>query len=238
MAKPTLLPRHAETSGGTPDANITEPSSGEKDTGYVSGTAASSSKTNWILWIIYLWIKWLDGTITTKQTKRVARRRQVHLGAAYVVNPANGAEIVVSGGAGNIARIPDMDGGALSFANNTNSPRTIVPINLDEDEQLEQVKARVQLYDTACVVTMKVYRMDYSPTTFGAGDKDQLGSTQTTTATTNRQNLDCSGLTELIDGLGEAGEWYTHVVEFDCSAFTLGYEIQALSIYTSVPTPP
>lgn len=62
MARPTLLPRHAETAGGTPDANITEPSSGEKDTGFVSGTAASSAKTNWILWIVYLWIKYFSET--------------------------------------------------------------------------------------------------------------------------------------------------------------------------------
>lgn len=58
--KPTVLPRWAETAGGTPDANILEPNSGQKDTGWVTNQVPPSSVMNWLQWLAYKWIAYLD----------------------------------------------------------------------------------------------------------------------------------------------------------------------------------
>lgn len=73
--KPSTLPRHAETSGGTPSAGITEPSSGEKDSGFVASTAASAEKTNWVLWVMYLWTKFLNDLFDTTAGSDTAMRQ-------------------------------------------------------------------------------------------------------------------------------------------------------------------
>lgn len=65
MAKPVSLPRWAETVGGVPDANIVEPNEGKKDTGYTPpvlgvGDIPTSGGLNWILWLLYKWIEWVN----------------------------------------------------------------------------------------------------------------------------------------------------------------------------------
>jgi hypothetical protein len=69
MAKPASLPRWAETGGGTPASNIIEPTSGKKDTGYVTvaaspggkGDVPTSGGLNWFMRLVYKWCEWLDG---------------------------------------------------------------------------------------------------------------------------------------------------------------------------------
>jgi hypothetical protein len=69
MAKPTDLPRWAETAGGTPAANIIEPSSGKKDLGFSTiaespggkGDVPTSGGLNWFMRLAYKWCEWLDG---------------------------------------------------------------------------------------------------------------------------------------------------------------------------------
>ena len=61
MAKPTSYPRWSETSGGTPDANITTPTSGQMDTGWTVGQKpVVSGYLNWFEWLTYKWISWFD----------------------------------------------------------------------------------------------------------------------------------------------------------------------------------
>jgi len=63
--KPTSEPRWAETAAGTPSGDITEPSSGEKDVGFQNGDPADAEKMNWILWLTYKWVEWLnDGDVS------------------------------------------------------------------------------------------------------------------------------------------------------------------------------
>lgn len=67
--KPSVVPRWAETGGGTPAAGITEPSSGQKDSGWLVGAKPPAQFFNWILWVIYQWIKYLnDGALTGNHT--------------------------------------------------------------------------------------------------------------------------------------------------------------------------
>lgn len=62
-SKPSNLARWAETGGGTPAANITEPASGQKDTGWTNGQQPPSSYFNWWMTTIYAWIKYLDDLV-------------------------------------------------------------------------------------------------------------------------------------------------------------------------------
>jgi hypothetical protein len=55
MAKPTDLPRF-----GTDESNESEPSSQEKDTGWLTNQTPPSSVFNWIHRVTYDWTAWLD----------------------------------------------------------------------------------------------------------------------------------------------------------------------------------
>ncbi len=54
------LPRWAETTGQVEDANLTEPSSGQKDTGWALSQVPPSSFENWRANRTYRWLAWLD----------------------------------------------------------------------------------------------------------------------------------------------------------------------------------
>lgn len=60
MAKPSALPRW-----NTDGTNRTTPTSGQMDTGIVSGELAVSSRMNWLLYTSYLWHKWIDDGVWT-----------------------------------------------------------------------------------------------------------------------------------------------------------------------------
>ncbi len=62
MPKPTTLPEWASD-----ETNNTEPSSGQKDTGWENNQAAVSSFFNWYQFLVYQWIEYLDaaGDLTT-----------------------------------------------------------------------------------------------------------------------------------------------------------------------------
>lgn len=60
MAKPSPLPRW-----NTDATNRTTPTSGQMDTGIEVGEAANSSRMNWLLNMIYLWLKWVDDGVWT-----------------------------------------------------------------------------------------------------------------------------------------------------------------------------
>lgn len=63
-AKPTSVPRWAETATGTPAANITIPLSGEQDSGWVNGqVVVSSAKMNWLFRTIYDWVLYLADAV-------------------------------------------------------------------------------------------------------------------------------------------------------------------------------
>ena len=67
--KPSSLPRWAETAGGTPSAAITEPSSGQKDTGWAVAQKPPAQFFNWLLHLIYKWIEYLnDGDLSGNHT--------------------------------------------------------------------------------------------------------------------------------------------------------------------------
>jgi hypothetical protein len=61
MPKPTELPRWADD-----ETNNTEPSSGQKDTGWVANQVAVSSYFNWWQFLVYQWLTWINepNTIT------------------------------------------------------------------------------------------------------------------------------------------------------------------------------
>lgn len=59
--KPTDLPRWSDVSPGT---TTVEPASGTKDTGFLAGERPPAQTFNWLYYIIYLWIVWLnDGDV-------------------------------------------------------------------------------------------------------------------------------------------------------------------------------
>jgi hypothetical protein len=64
MSAPTDLPRWAETGGGTPSSDITEPTSGEKDSGWTVGQKPPAQYFNWWMWLVYKWISWLQSRET------------------------------------------------------------------------------------------------------------------------------------------------------------------------------
>lgn len=67
--KPTTLPRWAETAGGTPDANIATPSSGQLDTGWTVGQKpVPSNFQNWFQNLVYKWIAYLSDGLFTQAT--------------------------------------------------------------------------------------------------------------------------------------------------------------------------
>lgn len=58
MAKPTKLPVWA-----TDLSNVTEPASGQKDTGWTNNQPAISSYFNWLFYTIYLWLAYIDAGV-------------------------------------------------------------------------------------------------------------------------------------------------------------------------------
>jgi hypothetical protein len=81
MAKPSSLPRWAETAGGAAASNIVEPNSGKKDTGYITGgDIPASGGLNWFMRLIYKWAQWTDafanadGTLDFSQLGAVAAK--------------------------------------------------------------------------------------------------------------------------------------------------------------------
>lgn len=58
--KPTNTARWAETAGGTPSADIVEPSSGKKDEGWQPGEEPPCETQNWWQNAVHQWIKYLD----------------------------------------------------------------------------------------------------------------------------------------------------------------------------------
>ena len=60
MAKPSVLPRW-----NTDLSNQTDPSSGQKDSGWTVDQPAVSSYFNWLFYTIYLWLQWIDAGILT-----------------------------------------------------------------------------------------------------------------------------------------------------------------------------
>lgn len=59
-AKPTDSARWGETSGGSVTSNLTLPSSGHQDTGWVLTEAPTSGFFNWLAQRAYKWFQWLD----------------------------------------------------------------------------------------------------------------------------------------------------------------------------------
>lgn len=59
ITKPTELPRWADT-GSAPASNITDPPSGNKDTGWATDDVPPSSWFNWWMQLVYKWTQWLD----------------------------------------------------------------------------------------------------------------------------------------------------------------------------------
>jgi len=60
MAKPGTLPRFAETGGGAAAVNITAPSSGQSDTGWVLNQVPTSANMNWIHYWTLKWCQYLN----------------------------------------------------------------------------------------------------------------------------------------------------------------------------------
>lgn len=63
--KPSNLPRWGETGGGSAGPNLTEPSSGTKDVGFVTGSPTVANYVNWLLNVVYHWVQYLsDGALS------------------------------------------------------------------------------------------------------------------------------------------------------------------------------
>jgi hypothetical protein len=64
-ARPVKLPRWAVDGSQNLAANVVEPSSGEKDTGFTHGSTALSSYFDWLFAYVYLWLQYFsDGVVT------------------------------------------------------------------------------------------------------------------------------------------------------------------------------
>ena len=63
FGKPVQLPRWAETVAEVEDANLTEPPSGQKDTGWTLSQVPPSAFENWRANRTYKWLAWIDERI-------------------------------------------------------------------------------------------------------------------------------------------------------------------------------
>ena len=59
VTKPAKYPRWADGGANTP-TNVTEPTEGQKNTGYLPGNPLPAQVFNWLLNLIYQWIEWFD----------------------------------------------------------------------------------------------------------------------------------------------------------------------------------
>jgi hypothetical protein len=98
MTMPTDLP-----TWNTDGTNRTEPTSGQKATGYPVAAAPSSSNLNWMLWVIYKWCLYVQGLAAEAITWTAAH---IFLGdsattlvSIHNTNTASGAGLTVTTGA-------------------------------------------------------------------------------------------------------------------------------------------
>ncbi len=63
MAKPTTLPRWAETALSIASALIVEPSSGRKDLGWSAGQIPPNTFFNWLHWTTFKWLEWIKSVV-------------------------------------------------------------------------------------------------------------------------------------------------------------------------------
>ena len=130
MAEPTDTPRWAETGVGVPDANIVEPNSGKKDTGWIDGEEPPSGYFNWLFWKLYKWVQWLQthtfvGSANTPGGVGISATGKAAAGTgasgspgatATGTNGTNGTATGVGGNGGIGATIVGGSGGSTSGA--------------------------------------------------------------------------------------------------------------------------
>lgn len=179
MAEPADLPRWS-----TDESNESTPTSGQMDTGIVSGEAANSSRMNWLLRTIYEWILYFQST------ERAARVRPA---SPHLARWVDGSE---SWDTSTFADLPLLGSGS----------RVYVPLAVEEGERLTTVVVKLREASDE-VATLKVFRVDANASTEA---RTQLGSTQTSTPDSGatQKTLTVSGLTEDVGALH-----YSYVAE-------------------------
>jgi hypothetical protein len=217
MAKPAELPRWAQTALGALAANISDPVSGKKDTGFILNEVPTSGNTNWFWNTVYQWIKWLDSILDANGLiRRPAQVRHIPISDGQIVVGAAGSTVLFAG--------PGVD--TADFLSSTVVYR--FPIVLGEGELLSRVVLRAQcnLVDT---VTLKVWKQDLTGvSTSGA----QLGSTATSAGHAFAlETVDCGVIAE-----GATAALVTYFADVTCVyGGGAGPRISGLFVTTAFP---
>jgi hypothetical protein len=98
MAKPTELPRW-----GTDETNETEPSEGQKSSGWVNSQTPPSGYENWIKRVTYTWCAWADDVFddddaTLTINRDIATAGDVSADTLTATGSIEGADLTVTGG--------------------------------------------------------------------------------------------------------------------------------------------
>ncbi len=151
MAKPTKLPEW-----GSDLSNVTEPSSGQKATGWTTGQVGVSSYENWKSNLVYDWLSWLGNRVRTKS-----------------ISPLSGSSLVCPAPHTAPWQYDTTDGTARS---GLGAPGIlIIPTGLDIGDRLRDIYI-ARYGDASATLTTNVVRVN------GAGTKTVLATLAVTPA--------------------------------------------------------
>jgi len=226
-SKPTDLPRWA-----TAETNNTDPSSGQKDPGWLVGQKPiSSSIFNWWMNLVYQWLAWLDGlwdgdgnlTLDADASvsvsgdgkyKRGERKRPLSVTSGrWISDNVAANERYFANGVPHFTSVAG-GGGWAEYA---------IPLVVEEGERIKAVSSVVQNSVTD-VLKLELWRIGLD------GVQTQIGATQTSTDHTMAfQTLAVAGLTEAVDG-----DHAYHIYIY-CNAFANNPDVVAAQQITDVP---
>jgi hypothetical protein len=170
--KPSSNPRWGDVGG-----DIVEPSSGQKDVGFVAGQKAPAQFLNWLLNLLYQWIVYLSDGVFQHSTKTLTIPAAAGLPDPFTGNWEYSATAM---------RWTEPGG--------TGGDRVVYPIILDVGERIVAVRAKIRdTNDGAGALLMKLWDADAT-----AATPTQIGATQTSNHDGTRKTLTLSGLTTTV----------------------------------------
>lgn len=171
-SKPTSIPRWADTS-----LNVTEPSSGKKDEGWLVGEKGISSWENWRAKLVGSWFKWINERFADGATKDILR----------IYNPENAQKILELG----------QPAGVSQLFSGSGSPGPVrIWTNVDDGTQ----------DDASFNVYYLLHKLYFESSKTGGGNEKEyfhLAPTGSNQLSSTRQAIKCAA--DLIDNGGSIG---------------------------------
>jgi len=187
-AKPSVLPRHADTVSGDTDY-VVEPTSGFKDVGYAVGDKPTAQVLNWILYTIYSWLLYLSDQVFTGTVQAdafITAEADARHGERTVNIPASAAFVM-----GTTADAHWYHTLATPFhlaASATNPSYAFFPLPCAVGDRIKSVSARVRGVSGG-QISLKLFSADTD------GALTQIGSTQTSGTSGTDETLTVGSLT-------------------------------------------